>query len=98
MRTNCAMGTVSAKIAMVRSAVAEPTSAHFFSLSLDLMRASGRDGCFRRVNPAFARTFGYQEVDLLDQPFISFVHPDDRDATIAELERLARGQPTHGFE
>ncbi len=73
-------------------------SAHFFSLSLDLLSGSGRDGYFQRVNPAFTRTFGYPEVELLDQPFISFVHPDDRDATIAEFERLSHGQPTHGFE
>jgi PAS domain S-box-containing protein len=72
--------------------------AHFFSLSLDVLSVSGRDGYFQRVNPAFTRTFGYSEDELLEQPFISFVHPDDRSATIAELENLSHGQPTHGFE
>jgi PAS domain S-box-containing protein len=79
-------------------ATADDDPAHFFSLSLDLLSVSGRDGYFQRVNPAFTRTFGYPEVELLEQLFISFVHADDRDATIAELERLAQGQPTHGFE
>jgi PAS domain S-box-containing protein len=76
----------------------EHSASHFFSLSLALMSGSGRDGYFRRVTPAFTRTFGYPEAELLDQPFISFVHPDDRGATIAEFERLAHGRPTHGFE
>jgi len=73
--------------------------AHFFSLSLDLPSVSGRDGYFQRVNPAFIRTFGYSdEAELLDRPFISFVHPDDRSATLHELDKLAQGRPTHGFE
>jgi PAS domain S-box-containing protein len=70
----------------------------FFALSLDLLSVSGRDGYFQRVNPAFIRTFGYTEAELLDQPFISFVHPEDRSATLDELDKLAQGQPTHGFE
>ena len=70
----------------------------FFALSLDLLSVSGRDGYFQRVNPAFIRTFGYTEAELLDQPFISFVHHDDRSATLHELEKLSKGQPIHGFE
>lgn len=79
-------------------ACAAPVPSHFFSLSLDLLSVSGRDGYFERVNPAFIRTFGYTEAELLDQPFLSFVHPADRAATIDELEKLSRGQPIHGFE
>ena len=78
--------------------VEELAPAHFFSLSLDLLSVSGSDGYFQRVNPAFMRTFGYTEAELLDQPFISFVHPEDRSATIDELNKLSHGQPTHGFE
>jgi PAS domain S-box-containing protein len=83
---------------MARGSVAEHTPAHFFSLSLDLLGVSGNDGYFRRVNPAFMRTFGYTKAELLDQPFISFVHPEDRGATLDELHKLSHGQPTHGFE
>jgi PAS domain S-box-containing protein len=83
---------------MAPGSVAAHTPAHFFSLSLDLLGVSGNDGYFRRVNPAFMRTFGYTEAELLDQPFISFVHPEDRGATLDELRKLSHGQPTHGFE
>src|SRR5450631_847948 len=78
--------------------VEEQAPAHFFSLSLDLLSVSGGDGYFQRVNPEFMRTFGYTETELLDQPFISFVHPEDRGATIEEFAKLAHGRPTHGFE
>jgi PAS domain S-box-containing protein len=70
-------------------AAGEPRPAPFFALSLDH---------FQCVNLAFLRTFGYTEAELLDQPFIAFVHPDDRRATLAELEELSSGRPTHGFE
>ncbi len=76
--------------------VDEPT--HFFSLSLDLFSVTGRDGYFRQVNPAFTRTFGYTEAQLLEQPFISFVHPEDQAATAGELEGLSRGEPALEFE
>ncbi|HLZ31934.1 MAG TPA: PAS domain-containing sensor histidine kinase [Chloroflexota bacterium] len=75
-----------------------PAAAQFFSLTLDLLSVSGRFGYFQRVTPAFVRAFGYTEAELLDQPFIVFVHPDDRSATLDELEKLAHGQPTPGFE
>ncbi len=77
-------------------AMDEPT--HFFSLSLDLFSVTGRDGYFRQVNPAFTRTFGYTEAQIREQPFISFVHPDDRAATAGQLEALARGEPALEFE
>jgi PAS domain S-box-containing protein len=84
---------------MARAAPAvDEEPAQFFSLSLDQLSLPGRDGHFQRVNPAFTRTFGYSETELLEQPFIAFVHPDDRAATAAELENLARGEPAHGFE
>src|SRR5579859_3451236 len=75
-----------------------PAAAQFFSLTLDLLSVSGRFGYFQRVTPAFVRAFGYTEAELLDQPFIVFVHPDDRSATLDEIEKLAHGQPTPGFE
>jgi PAS domain S-box-containing protein len=71
--------------------------AEFFSFSLELFSVSGQDGYFRRLNPAFKKAFGYTDPELLGQPFITFVHFDDRPATQAELEKLARGQPALDF-
>ncbi|MCA1645636.1 MAG: PAS domain-containing sensor histidine kinase [Chloroflexi bacterium] len=79
-----------------RSAKIEP--AQFFSVSLELVHVSGPDGYFRRLNPAFKHAFGYTDADLLGQPFIPFVHVDDRDATQAELQKLGLGLPALDFE
>jgi PAS domain S-box-containing protein len=70
----------------------------FFALSLDLSGAAGVGDAFHRLDSAFAQAFGYAEAELVGAPFISFVHPEDRAATRAELEQLGRGQPALGFE
>lgn len=69
-----------------------------FSLSLDLICVAGTDGYFKRVNPAFERVLGYPTEEILSRPFIEFVHVDDVHATLAEVERLASGNPTARFE
>jgi PAS domain S-box-containing protein len=69
----------------------------FFELSLDLVCIAGIDGYFRRVSPAFA-VLGWSEAELLRRPFLDFVHPADVPATRAEVDKLARGEPTIHFE
>lgn len=63
-----------------------------------LITVIGRDGCFKRLAPGFPCTFGYTEAELLDQPFISLLHADDRAATSTALEKLSQGEPTLGLE
>jgi PAS domain S-box-containing protein len=69
-----------------------------FELSLDLLCVAGMDGTFRQVNPSFMRVLKYSKEELLSRPFVDFVHPDDREKTIAEVEKLNRGEPTVDFE
>jgi PAS domain S-box-containing protein len=44
------------------------------------------------------KVLGYSSDELRSRPFIDFVHPDDREATIAEAARLADGSITVSFE
>jgi PAS domain S-box-containing protein len=69
-----------------------------FTYTLDLLCIAGTDGYFKVVNPAFERALGYTASELLKRPFVELIHPDDRDATHAEVERLADGTPTLAFK
>ena len=43
------------------------------------------------INSAFERLTGYPEEELRDQDFLSYIHPEDRPALLAEWDRLAQG-------
>jgi PAS domain S-box-containing protein/putative nucleotidyltransferase with HDIG domain len=69
----------------------------YYDASLDLLATADMNGYFTRVNPAWQRLLGYTREELCARPFIDFVHPDDRDATIAETAGLADARDTVGF-
>ncbi|UCC71636.1 MAG: PAS domain S-box protein [Gemmatimonadota bacterium] len=70
----------------------------YFEVSLDMLCIAGTDGFFKRVNPAFERTLGWPAEALLSRPFVEFVHPDDVESTVREIEKLSQGIPTVSFE
>jgi serine/threonine-protein kinase len=70
----------------------------FFTLSLDMLCIAGFDGYFKRLNPAWERTLGFSVDEMLAEPFVSFVHPDDRERTAAEARRIGTGTDTVTFE
>lgn len=65
----------------------------FFEMSLDHLCVAGFDGHFKRVNPSWTRTLGWTAEELLSTPSIAFVHPDDREATLAGRDRLRASAP-----
>src|SRR5262249_41863464 len=77
---------------------AEEDRDRFFTLALDMLCIAGFDGYFKRLNPAWERTLGFPVADILAEPFLNFVHPEDRTATLAELEKLSTGVSTIAFE
>jgi PAS domain S-box-containing protein len=70
----------------------------FFTLSLDMLCIAGFDGYFKRLNPAFGRTLGFTDDEMLGEPYVSFVHPADRERTVAESQKIIGGKDTVVFE
>ena len=70
----------------------------FFALSLDLLCIAGFDGYFKRLNPAWEKVLGFESQKLCARPFVEFVHPDDRTATLKATKELARGNDAIAFE
>jgi PAS domain S-box-containing protein len=71
---------------------------HFFNEVPDLLCIAGFDGKFKYLNPAWQFTLGWTAEELQARPFLDFVHPDDRPATLVEMEKLALGVATITFE
>ncbi|MBN1991262.1 MAG: PAS domain S-box protein [Anaerolineae bacterium] len=77
---------------------AEAERDRLFNLSIDLLGVAGFDGFLKQVNPAWVKTLGWTEEELLSKPWLDFVHPEDHQATIATGEQLAAGQAVITFE
>jgi PAS domain S-box-containing protein len=39
-------------------------------------------------NKSLVKTLGYSEAELLKHPFLHFVHPDDKESTQKEIEKI----------
>ncbi len=69
----------------------------FFELSVDLVGIAGVDGYFKRIGRAWDQTLGYSREELMARPFLDFVHPDDRDRTVAESSQSFSGSNSVRF-
>ena len=71
----------------------------FFMLSLDVLCIASADGYFKRVSPAITDILGWSVAEFLARPFMEFVHPEDRAATLREVERqVVRGEKVLRFD
>lgn len=70
----------------------------FFALAQDMLCIAGFDGFVRRISPACERIFGFTPEEVKAQPFLAFVHPEEHPKWLAELQNLASGGVSTGFE
>ncbi|HPN38212.1 MAG TPA: PAS domain-containing sensor histidine kinase [Melioribacteraceae bacterium] len=54
----------------------------------DLIVKVDKEGRFLFVSPSYCKMFGKNENELLGNRFIPLVHPEDRDKTLREMEKL----------
>ena len=65
--------------------------ARLYELSIDMIATANLQGSLIDVNPAWLATLGWTPDEVTTRPYIEFVHPDDREATIAQVSRLVDG-------
>jgi PAS domain S-box-containing protein len=96
--TGVARDITEQKLAEEAAGAARQELSKYFNLSLDLLCISSPDGRFLRVNPSWERLLGYPSSQLEGAKFLDFVHPDDVEATLGAMSRLATGQTVVDFQ
>ena len=93
------IGAVAGHLAdRMRAAAGEAeASARHFELAGDLLATATFDGCFIHLNGAWERCLGWKREELMAQPFLAFVHPDDRARTELEAARAFDGEGSVRF-
>lgn len=69
----------------------------FFRSAPVLAATATAEGYLDQLGGQWGEVLGWSDEELTSRPFVEFVHPDDRDATLAELAGLNEGATTVGF-
>jgi PAS domain S-box-containing protein len=69
-----------------------------WNVSQDLLLVADRSGVWQTVNPAWTRTLGWSEAELLNRTSEWLDHPDDGGTTRAHVRKLIAGDTTVRFE
>ncbi|RTY95140.1 PAS domain S-box protein [Flavobacterium sp. GT3R68] len=70
----------------------------YLNESQDMVSVVSKDGHFKEINPAFVKILGYTEEEILNTPFINYVHPSDIANSQAEVAKIFDGEGSHIFE
>lgn len=76
----------------------EQELAEVFTFAPDILAILDYKGYFKKINPAAAALLGYRQSELMGLPAQSFVHPDDREATVDIIKSLGAGAHVINFE
>jgi PAS domain S-box-containing protein len=69
-----------------------------WNVSRDLLLVADRNGVWRTVNPAWTRTLGWSEAELLNRTSEWLEHPDDNGIMRQKAKELGPGETTVRFE
>jgi diguanylate cyclase (GGDEF)-like protein/PAS domain S-box-containing protein len=65
----------------------------FFDRSPDLLAIADRRGCFTCLNPEWEAVLGWSRDELMAEPYLNFVHPEDVERTCQEIARATDATP-----
>jgi len=69
-----------------------------WNVSQDLLMVADHNGVWRSINPAWTRTLGWSEAELLNRTSERLVHPDDAERTRAHIKKLVAHETTPLYE
>ena len=69
----------------------------FFNMSIDSLVIASQDK-FIKINPSLSKILGYSDEELLSQPFMTFIFPEDVSSTQEEIEKLKKGTNLVNFK
>ena len=70
----------------------------FFSISPDIITIATLTGHYLKVNPAFEQFTGYTETEARQFHPLHYVHVEDREQVLQQLNLLGQGKPVSNFE
>lgn len=92
------VGAICANTDISMRKAAERERDQFFNLSLDMLAVADVNGVFKRVNPAFGKTLGWSQSELVNCPIQEYVHEEDRALTEQAIARLLESSEGDTFE
>ncbi|WP_263141593.1 PAS domain S-box protein [Pseudomonas sp. RIT-PI-AD] len=66
--------------------------------SPDMLCTANLDGYFINLNPAWAKTLGWSDAEMKNQPFSELLHPEDLERTAQAMQQLRRERRVTAFE
>jgi len=63
-----------------------------FNFSMDMIGSGNLQGYFTQINSSFGKILGYSKKEILEKPFIKFVHDDDVEITKQALIDAGKGK------
>ena len=69
-----------------------------FNFAPDIIVIAGLNGYFKKLNPAASELLEYSLEELMARPYMEFVHPEDVNKTVEEVNQLNSGRTIFYFE
>ena len=93
-----AAANIGLQVEVSRRTEAEHANQQIMENSLDVICTFDAEGRFLQVSKACEAIWGYSPEELIGQPYINLVHPEDVAKTVTVDHSIVNGQPTRDFE